>query len=133
MLAAVKATVRSWLHAARFGALGTLVDGVPFVTLVPYALDAHDRPILLLSDIAVHTKALRDDARCSLLVRDPATDDPPQSWRATLVGRALIDDNVREEFQARHPNTPSLPGFHAWVIDVERTRYIEGFGRAGWC
>ncbi|MBI1946932.1 MAG: pyridoxamine 5'-phosphate oxidase family protein [Deltaproteobacteria bacterium] len=129
----MKETVQSWLRAARFGALGTLVDGVAFATLVPYALDAQGRPILVLSDIAVHTKALRDDARCSLLVHDPATDDPPQSWRATLVGRALVDDSARAEFQARHPNTPSLPGFHAWVIDVERTRYIEGFGRAGWC
>lgn len=132
MLAAMKETVHSWLRSARFGALGTLVDGVPFATLVPYALDALGRPILVLSDIAVHTKALRDDPRCSLLVHDPATDDPPQSWRATLVGRGRVDDEVRAEFDLRHPNTPKLPGFHAWVIDVERTRYIEGFGRAGW-
>ena len=57
-------TIQAWLRAARFGALATLVDGVPFATLVPYALDARGRPTLVLSDIAVHTRALRDDARC---------------------------------------------------------------------
>lgn len=128
----MKETVHSWLQAARFGALATVVDGVPFATLVPYAIDAAGRPVLMLSDIAVHTKALRDDARCSLMVHDPAATEPPKSWRATLMGRARIDDELQALFLARHPSTPQLPGFHTWVIDVERTRFIEGFGRAGW-
>lgn len=132
MLWSMRETVLGWLRAARFGALATLVEGVPFATLVPYALDAAGRPILVLSDIAVHTKALRDDGRCSLMVHDPAATDPPQSWRATLVGRAQVDDALMPVFLERHPTTPRLPGFHAWVIDVERTRFIEGFGRAGW-
>lgn len=128
----MRETVWSWLLAAKFGALATMVEGVPFGTLVPYALDAAGRPVLMLSDIAVHTKALRADARCSLMVHDPAATEPPKSWRATLMGRARVDDGQMALFLARHPSTPQLPGFHTWVIDVERTRYIEGFGRAGW-
>ena len=88
----MRETVWSWLLAAKFGALATMVEGVPFGTLVPYALDAAGRPVLMLSDIAVHTKALRADARCSLMVHDPAAAEPPKSWRATLMGRARVDD-----------------------------------------
>jgi heme iron utilization protein len=122
----------TWLRSAHFGSLSTLQGGSPFGSLVAYALNDAGQPLLFLSDLAVHEKALRQDARCSLLVTDPNATDPPSSWRVTLVGRASIDDAATPLFLARHPQTQLLGGFHTWRIDVERTRYIAGFGSMGW-
>jgi heme iron utilization protein len=58
--------------------------------------------------------------------------DPQTSWRVTLVGTARINDAATPLFLQRHPQTQVLGGFHAWTIDVERTRYIAGFGSMGW-
>lgn len=129
--------VRSWLESAHAATLATILDddrarGAPFASAVPYAL--HDSvPVILISDIAVHTKNLRADARASLLVAEPAhADDPWGGWRITLVGRMRIDENARASFRARHPSAPQLPGFSPWVLDVEATRVVAGFGRMGW-
>jgi heme iron utilization protein len=100
--------------------------------VVPFALDGAGPPLLFLSDLAVHTKALHQDPRCSLLVHDPSAADPQLSWRITLVARARIDDDRQAAFLARHPTTQLLPGFHTWALDVQRVRFIEGFGRMGW-
>lgn len=126
------ATVAAWMREARFATLSTLVDGSPFGTLVACAVDDAGRPLMFLSDLAVHTKALRADPRCSLLISDAAASDPQASWRATLVGRARVADEARGIFLARHPATQVLGGFHTWLVDVERTRFIAGFGAMGW-
>jgi putative heme iron utilization protein len=74
--------------------LGTLaaerdVLGWPFGSLAPFALARDGTPIVLLSEIAQHTKNLRRDPRVSLFVRDPhATGDAQASWRVTVLGRA---------------------------------------------
>jgi len=126
------ATVAGQVRSARFGTLSTLVDGSPFGTLVAVAVDDAGRPLLFLSELAVHTKALRMDARCSLLVSDAEAADPQAGWRVTLVGRAQVADEATPAFLAQHPTTQVLGGFHTWRIDVERTRYIAGFGAMGW-
>jgi heme iron utilization protein len=130
--------IRAWLGAATHATLATLnaddvLPGFPYGSLVPYALDENDLPLLWLSDLAVHTKNLRVDARCSLLVVDPEAVDPLASWRVTLIGRAIIDDATgKARFFARHPEASALPGFHAWKIHVEGARYIAGFGKMGY-
>ena len=46
---------------------------------MPYALVRDLDPVLMLSDIAEHSKNLAADPRASLLVADPAASDDPQS------------------------------------------------------
>ena len=128
------ATVRAWLAAARTATLSTILDdarapGSPFGTVVPYALDAEGRPFVVISELAVHTKNLRADPRASLVVSEPGTDDVQAAWRVTLVGRMRVIDDPAP-YLARLPQ--SLPGFAPWVLDVDATRYIAGFGRMGW-
>jgi putative heme iron utilization protein len=126
---------RGWLAAARFASLGTLREGHPFTSLVPFAMHG-DVPVLFLSDLAVHTQGLRADPRCSLLVSDPSAADPSASWRVTLVATAHIEADphgpARAAFLARHPSTQELPGFFVWTLAIERTRFIAGFGNMGW-
>jgi hypothetical protein len=81
-----------WLHKARVGTLCTLsthgeVAGHPFGSLVPYILDASDRPLIRIAKIAAHTKNLAADPRASLFISDPeAQGDPQSAWRLTLMG-----------------------------------------------
>src|SRR5262245_41328877 len=58
------------LCAARHGALATLLpDGQPYASLVACAASA-GAPVLLLSELAEHTRNLRRDPRASLLVAE---------------------------------------------------------------
>ena len=52
-------------------ALGTLHDGAPFVSMVPYAIAADGSGFVVhVSKLAAHTKDMLADARVSLLVPD---------------------------------------------------------------
>jgi hypothetical protein len=136
--------VHAWLAAARSATLCTLLAddrdrGAPFGTAVPYALvdvAGAKGPVVLLSDLAVHTKNAKADARASLLVVEPGTADVQSGWRVTLVGRLRRLEGeaaiaAQDAYRARHPG-PDLPGFAPWILDVTATRYIAGFGEMGW-
>jgi putative heme iron utilization protein len=134
--------VQTWLQTAHAATLATILDdmrarGAPFASAVPYALfddDGEDKPVILISDLAVHTKNLRINPRASLLVGDPAhADDPWGGWRVTLVGTMRMGNaRAHEAFRKRHPAAPQLPGFAPWILDVDATRVVAGFGRMGW-
>jgi putative heme iron utilization protein len=77
------------LRAARAGTLATVQDGQPFASLVTPAT-APDRSVLmLLSNLSEHTRHLKADPRCSLMVTGAATGLNPQTApRFTLSGTA---------------------------------------------
>jgi heme iron utilization protein len=156
------AHARAWLLSSTAGTLGTLcagagMDGWPFGSIVPFALDAHGRPLLLLAGIAAHTKNLRADARASLFVHERRDDDPQAGWRITVMGRArLVATHERaatlgareaeivareelEEIEARYrERVPQAPDYLAthdfdfWRLSVDKVRYIKGFGKICW-
>src|SRR5207248_9962066 len=77
--------IRTRGHAA----LATSLAGRPYVSLVAAACDMNGSPLLLLSDLAQHTKNLLADPRVSLLVEDTAgLPDPLAGPRLTLLGTA---------------------------------------------
>lgn len=131
--------LRALLRAERAGLLSTLSvrhGGAPFGSVVPYALWSTGEPLLYLSHLAAHTQNLRADPRSSLLVSD-STSAQAQPARATLVGRCvpLPDaDAGRDAFAARHPQSEALqlPGFSAFLLQVEEIRWIGGFAAAAW-
>src|SRR5258708_4627268 len=83
------------------------VGGWPYASLVLVA-GGHDlSPILLLSDLAEHSKAITSDGRVSLLFDGTAgLDQPLAGRRATLLGRAspTDDQRLKRRFLARHPD-----------------------------
>lgn len=110
--------------------------GHPYASLVTIATDPAGSPILLLSDLAVHTKNLAADDRVSVLCEAPAgsTDDPLTAGRVTVVGRAHRNDEpgLRKRFLARHPYAEmyaSFSDFGFWNVAIENAHYIGGFGR----
>lgn len=130
---------RRVLRLAVTGALATLRpgDGAPFTSLVTVATDPAGDPILLLSNLAVHTKNLAADGRASLLLVAPGGEggDPLAGARLTLTGRVGprdADPELRRRFLARHAVSAGYAdfadfGFYRFAI--EGGHLVAGFGR----
>ena len=140
------AEVRQWLLSSTTATLCTLaaeaeVAGWPFGSLAPYALGGDGTPVVLLSEIAQHTRNLRRDPRVALFVRDPsASGDEQASWRVTVLGRARSLElpeleEVHARYCARVPSAPSYLGTHDFTyfaLEPVRVRAIGGFGAIRW-
>jgi len=132
-----RTTARHLLRTAFQGALGTLDpdSGAPHVSLVTLATLPDGAPVLLLSDLAVHTRNVKADARVSLMVSEPVRPgDPLALARVTVAGRiAHTDDPVaRRRFLARNPEAAAyaaFPDFGVYRIAPERAHLVAGFGR----
>ena len=104
----------------------------PYASLVLVAVDHDLSPILLLSDLAEHTKAIAADDRVSLLFDGThGLDQPLTGPRVTLVGRAARTDDARlaRRFLARHPDAEMYAGFkdfHFYRVAVERAHLVGG-------
>ena len=59
---------RKLLRSARAGTLATSLQGQPFASLVTPACAPDLSLLLLLSDLSEHTRHLRAEPRCSVLV-----------------------------------------------------------------
>ena len=119
-------------------ALGTSLEGAPYVSLVLSACDADASPLLLLSDLAQHTKNMAADGRVSLLFdATGGLADPLTGARLTVLGRAMrYDDQAAlDRYVARHPSAARYAGFgdfHLYRVSVERGHFVAGFGRIEW-
>jgi putative heme iron utilization protein len=133
---------RGLLASMRAGTLSTLARdpaGHPYGSLVPFALDGA-RPVLLLSELAEHTKNLRADPRASLLVAEAGSDQPLARGRVTLLGTCqVLNSSGREQaeraYVARFPEAAAFAGlgdFRFWVLQVSTARFIAGFARMSW-
>jgi heme iron utilization protein len=144
-------SVRTPTHAERartlaeqvsVGTLCTLAltpKGHPYGSLVTMAFDA-GQPLFLISELAEHTRNLRQDQRASLLVAESVASDPLANARVTLVGQAhpvagASLPQARAAYLARHPDAAyyaDFKDFSFWALEVESVRYIGGYGRMSW-
>jgi heme iron utilization protein len=138
-----RALARRLLDQCRFGALGVIdaATGGPMVTRVAVGTDVDSRPVLLVSDLSAHTRALRADTRCSLLVGEPGTrGDPLTHPRLTLMGRVRFvrkgapgHDALRDRWLREHRKSAlyiDFADFSFAVIDVDAAHLNGGFGKA---
>lgn len=133
------ATVRRLMRSADRAALATaMADGAPYASLVLLALDLDATPLLLLSDLAEHSRNIARDPRLSLLIDGTSgLADPLTGARATLLGRAEVasEERLMARFIARHPSASGYAGFadfRLYRIAVERAHLVAGFGRIRW-
>jgi heme iron utilization protein len=129
------------LHSAAVGTLATHArqpEGFPYPTVLPYAPDARHRPTILVSRLAEHTHNLHADPRAGFLAVDAPDGDVLSSQRVTLLGRFEPVDSTPEVVQRYlryHPEAERylvLGDFTFWTMQLERLRYIGGFGAMGW-
>jgi len=127
---------RRLLRAARAGTLATSMQGQPFASLVTPATAPDLSVLLLLSDLSEHTRHLRADPRCSVLVWGVAEGANPQTApRVTVTGlaEAVSDGALTARYLAVHPYAALYAGFgdfNLWRIRPVNGLYVGGFGRA---
>lgn len=131
-----KAAAKKLLREGLSGALATLMPGSgdPYCSLVNVAT-AHDgSPLLLLSQLAIHTKNILADPRASLMLDERKDGDPLEGARVMLMGQVVRSDDPRAppRYLARHPEAGQFAGFKDFAIyrmTVERAHLVAGFGR----
>ncbi|MEM0938128.1 MAG: pyridoxamine 5'-phosphate oxidase family protein [Pseudomonadota bacterium] len=134
---------RALIDAARFGALGVHdpATGAPMVSRVAVATDPGGTPLTLISDLSHHTKALKQNPVCSLLVGEPGgKGDPLTHPRITLQCRARFlrhgEDGhaeIRTHYLSQHPKSGlyiDFADFSFAFLDVEDAHLNGGFGKA---
>lgn len=146
MQAEDRVALRALVEGRRQGALGTLEEGAPFVSMVLYGLErrAGLAPALLLhvSRLSPHTRHLLADPRASLLVAlpDVGQGDPQALARITLQCLAQLvpgDDPghaaARAAYLAHLPQQEYLfgfPDFMLFRLEPQLARYVGGFAKA---
>jgi len=129
------ATARRLVRALDRATLATSQDGWPYASLVLTAVDQDATPLLLLSDLAEHSKNLKRDSRASLLFDGTAgRDDPLTGPRVTVLGEAkpVADPRLVARFTARHPSAAAYAGFadfRLYRLEIARAHLVAGFGR----
>jgi putative heme iron utilization protein len=133
---------RQLMRRADRAVLATTLTGQPlpwpYASLVLVAFDHDGAPLLLLSDLAEHTKNIVADARVSLLIDGTAGHAVPLAGpRLTLLGLATRSDDKRlhRRFLARHSSAElyaNFPDFHLYRVAVERGHLVGGFGKIRW-
>ena len=136
--------LRNLLETTRVAALGTTQDdGTPFVSMVPYAIDARlGCMVIHVSGLAAHTRHLQARRQVSILVMAPETSGNPvhDLPRVTLLGSASVparDSDVWNSCKAAYlarfadvEHMTELGDFRFVAIDVHGVRHISGFGAA---
>jgi len=133
---------RRLLNHQSLGVLSTHsvdVEGYPFGSIAPYVLDYEGHPVMLISDIAQHTRNIKRDNRVSLTVFDRYAVDPQASGRLTWIGDAEIINPAEIEIRSRYlryfPSSESYfetHDFSFYRIYLRRARFIGGFGQIYW-
>lgn len=133
--------IRRLMRGADRGVLSTLsvrptATAWPYGSLVLVASDVDGSPLMLLSDLADHTRNLAGDARASLLLDATAgLADPLTGARATLIGRVTRVERRLDRFLARHPSAAryaEFGDFNLYRLQIERVHLVAGFGKIHW-
>jgi putative heme iron utilization protein len=136
-------TLRRLLESQRTASLGTLHEGEPYVSMVPFAL-LRDTPdfVIHVSQLSPHTKDMLQHPRVSLLVvaSDTANTPPQALTRVTIQGTAERPSPsspehaaAREAYLTRFPQAAAmaeLPDFFFFAIRPVSARFIGGFAQA---
>src|SRR5262245_32006622 len=128
--------VQNIIASAREGTLASLMTGTkaPYASLVKVA-SYEGAPILLLSNLAWHTRNILADSRASLLLwAGWENNDPLASPRVSLMGEIIAsnDARVRENYLSQHPNARSyadFADFRFFRLNVHTAHFVAGFGQ----
>lgn len=135
--------LRRLVTARSVAALGTLHDGAPYVSMVPFALLADGSAFIVhVSGLSAHTQDMLDDPRVSLLVMDSESAEglPQELARFTVLGRAgqiaepsAEYDAAQARYLERFPDAApifNLGDFSLFTITPTTIRWVGGFAQA---
>ncbi|MBS0124847.1 HugZ family protein [Thetidibacter halocola] len=138
-----RALARQLIHDARFASLGVLdpESGVPQVSRIAVVPGPDGLPLALVSDLSHHTKALKANSACSLMVGEPGPKGDPLTWpRLSLMGQARFVRHGEPDHAALaahylvlQPKAKLYIGFGDFAlmrIEVNAAHLNGGFGKA---
>lgn len=133
---------RVLLRSARYAAIAVLdpENGFPLASRVLLATDIDGTPVILVSGLSAHTKALARDPRASLLTGEPGKGDPLAYGRLTTQCLAVsvergsaVHERIRTRFLNRHAKAKlyiDFPDFLFFRLKPVQASLNGGFGRA---
>ena len=136
-------SLRRLLLGQRIASLGTLHEGEPFVSMVPFAILPDASALVVhVSQLSSHTKDMVESPRVSLLVVAPETAGAPAQALARVTIQAQAEHytestpglaSAQEAYLSRFPQavgTFSLPDFSLFALRPLSIRFIAGFAQA---
>jgi hypothetical protein len=136
-------TLRDLLRTQEIAALGTLHQGQPYVSMVPFALRSGGTDFIIhVSQLAAHTKDMLASPQVSLLVIAPPTPEviAQELARITVQGEAVQLAGGTPEHAAakmayltRFPQSEMMFGFSdfsLFAIVPGSIRFVGGFAQA---
>jgi putative heme iron utilization protein len=130
---------RTLVAANRHAVLATVnPDGYPYSSIVAYAALENGDMLLLLSQLAEHTKHIADNPQASFFLHDKlGLDDPLAEPRLSLLGKVqpAAEVTFRQRFLELHRAAAiyiDFADFAFYRFTPETLYYIAGFGRMGW-
>lgn len=148
------ASLRRLMRAAREATLATLAhdhsqidDGWPVASMVQPVIDIDGAPVLLISELADHTRHIHNDPRVSLMFRplscasklaasDEKDDNLPvtNTQRLTIFGRAHRheDERLKRRYLTLQPDAGLYAGFADFAfyrVEIEAAYWVGGFGK----
>jgi putative heme iron utilization protein len=140
---AARRLARILLRSARYAAIAVLDplnSGFPSVSRVLVGTDIDGVPVILVSTLSAHTKALTNDSRASLLVGEPGKGDPLAHPRLSVqcLARPVAHDDpvhmrLRDRFLERHPKSRlyiDFADFRFFRLEPQGASLNGGFGKA---
>jgi len=134
---------RTLIATARHGALAVIVpgeDGFPGASRVALATDFDGTPVILVSSLSWHTRAIVGEPNCSLLVGEVGKGDPLAHPRISLFLHARPverdtpeHDRIRRRYLARHPKASLYVDFGDFAffrLAISHASLNGGFGKA---
>ncbi|MEC8294675.1 MAG: pyridoxamine 5'-phosphate oxidase family protein, partial [Pseudomonadota bacterium] len=138
-----RALARGLIDEARYGALAEndAGTGLPKETRDPMRTTPDRAPQTQVSNLSHHTRALKEDPRCSLLVGEPGDKgDPLTHPRLTLMAKVRFvnpgdseRDALAAHYLASHPKSKlyiDFPDFCFAIFEVDKAYMNGGFARA---
>ncbi|WP_150466379.1 HugZ family protein [Francisella sp. SYW-9] len=123
-----------------YGVLSTQLismPGYPFGSMVEYAINQQGNIVVYIANLSQHTRNINVDNKVSLTIIGDETTDIRATPRVTIIGsirKSNLEDN-KEIYSLFFPNKAgfsSHKGFNYCEIEIERVRFIGGFGDAHW-
>jgi putative heme iron utilization protein len=124
------------VRESKAASLATVSGDLPFAAWVTVAWLADLSPVLLLSTLSAHTRQLKVNPACALLVVGAAGDENPQtSPRICLSGRAEVTTDIAAQaaFLKLHPYAEmyaDFTDFSFWRVELMAAHYVGGFAAA---
>lgn len=134
---------RDFIRSHDVGTLNTqfLHEGsfYPFGAMTPYALTTEGEVLILISEIATHTKNIRQCDRVGFSIMDHSPEHQQASSRISFIGRARMVEETDPLFElyqthyytlypeARHYH--NAHNFYFCVLTPEFVHYVKTFGQ----